>query len=146
MFNEHTWGAHNSISNPDHLFAKSQWIWKRERALEAGRGVRALLGDAVGGTVETTRFYMDELSGKKSDDRVIVYNTHSWAVSQVVELNSAFGQVFDAEDQPVDSSGLPMAGWHFTHKICRRSAAGNTALQMASQLPSKTVAGWTDCN
>jgi alpha-mannosidase len=120
LFNEHTWGAHNSISQPDHPFAQSQWAWKRERALEASHNTHELLSNATGGAVETTRFYMDESSSAKTDDRFTVYNPHSWTVSQIVELNSAFGQVFDMENQPAP---------------CQRLASGRLAVYIKDLHP-----------
>ncbi len=106
LFNEHTWGAYNSISHPDHLFAKSQWAWKRDRAFEAREGTRALLAEVTGGAVETARFYMVEPSNTESPETITVYNTHSWSVSRVVELNSNCGQVFNPENQLVPSQRL----------------------------------------
>ncbi|HRT56267.1 MAG TPA: polysaccharide lyase family protein [Candidatus Paceibacterota bacterium] len=43
LYDEHTWGAHNSISEPDHPFVKSQWSIKQANALEADRQSRELL-------------------------------------------------------------------------------------------------------
>ncbi len=106
LFNEHTWGAYNSISHPDHSFAKSQWEWKRNRALEARDGVRALLAEATGGVVEKAHFYMTDSSSSQIHNQITVYNTHSWTVSQVFKVNSSCGQVFDSENQPVPSQRL----------------------------------------
>ncbi len=47
LYDEHTWGAHNSISQPDHPFVKSQWAIKQAFALDADRQSRALLEGAV---------------------------------------------------------------------------------------------------
>ena len=54
LYDEHTWGAHNSISQPDAPFAKSQWAIKRQFAVDAETQSRKLLvaasdarGDAV---------------------------------------------------------------------------------------------------
>jgi len=46
LYSEHTWGAHNSISQPDHPFVKSQWAIKRQFALDADAQSRALLAKA----------------------------------------------------------------------------------------------------
>lgn len=43
LYDEHTWGAHNSISEPDHPFVKSQWAIKQANALDADRQSRDLL-------------------------------------------------------------------------------------------------------
>ena len=106
LYNEHTWGAYNSISHPDHPFAKIQWAWKRDRAFDARDGTRELLAEAAGGEVETAHFYMAESSSTESSDTITVYNTQCWAVSQVVELNSTCGQVFGPKNQPVPSQRL----------------------------------------
>ncbi len=58
LYDEHTWGAHNSISEPDAPFVKSQWAIKRQFALDADTQSRQLLAAAndnrgnpwVGGT------------------------------------------------------------------------------------------------
>lgn len=49
LYNEHTWGAHNSISQPDQPFVKSQWSIKQAFALEADRQSRALIEQANAG-------------------------------------------------------------------------------------------------
>ena len=47
LYDEHTWGAHNSISQPDEPFVKSQWAIKRQFAVDADTQSRALVTDAV---------------------------------------------------------------------------------------------------
>lgn len=53
LYDEHTWGAHNSISQPDHPFVKSQWAIKRQFALDADVQSRQLIekANASRGTV-----------------------------------------------------------------------------------------------
>ncbi|MBN2508038.1 MAG: hypothetical protein JXQ71_15230 [Verrucomicrobia bacterium] len=46
LYDEHTWGAYNSISEPDHPFVKSQWTIKRQFALDADRESRELIARA----------------------------------------------------------------------------------------------------
>jgi alpha-mannosidase len=43
MFNEHTWGAYNSVSEPADPKAVSQWAFKQAFALDAQAGSQALL-------------------------------------------------------------------------------------------------------
>ena len=43
LYDEHTWGAHNSISQPDAPFVKSQWAIKRQFAVDADTQSRKLL-------------------------------------------------------------------------------------------------------
>ncbi len=47
LYDEHTWGAHNSISQPDHPFVKSQWAIKQAFALDGDKQSRQLLDRAV---------------------------------------------------------------------------------------------------
>ena len=46
LYDEHTWGAHNSISQPDAPFVKSQWAIKRQFAVDADAQSRKLLAKA----------------------------------------------------------------------------------------------------
>lgn len=47
LYDEHTWGAHNSISQPDHPFVHSQWAIKQAFALDADRQSRQLVDAAL---------------------------------------------------------------------------------------------------
>jgi hypothetical protein len=47
LYDEHTWGAHNSISQPDHPFVQSQWAIKQAFALEADQQSRELIESAL---------------------------------------------------------------------------------------------------
>ncbi|MBW8683609.1 glycoside hydrolase family 38 N-terminal domain-containing protein [Chitinophaga rhizophila] len=49
LFNEHTWGAHNSISHPDDPKAISQWNYKQSFARKGREQSAALLTAATGG-------------------------------------------------------------------------------------------------
>jgi hypothetical protein len=100
LFNEHTWGAWNSISNPDSDFAVQQWEWKRQRALEAAAqsyNLFARLAETLVGPEA------------KELETVSVINTHSWPVSGPVLLApSAWPgpRVETAEGKPVPSQLL----------------------------------------
>ena len=48
LWSEHTWGAYNSISQPDLPFVKTQWKFKQAFALDADRQSRKLLEQAAG--------------------------------------------------------------------------------------------------
>lgn len=76
LYDEHTWGAHNSISEPDLPFVKSQWAIKQANALDADRQSRDLLERA-----KATRAAAG--AGVESVD---VFNTTSWLRSDVVML------------------------------------------------------------
>ncbi len=47
LYDEHTWGAHNSITEPESDFALNQWRIKQAFALEAERQSRDLLAEAL---------------------------------------------------------------------------------------------------
>ncbi|MEW6744524.1 MAG: polysaccharide lyase family protein [Planctomycetota bacterium] len=47
LYDEHTWGAYNSVSEPDHPFVKAQWEIKRAFAVDADRQSQDLLAAAV---------------------------------------------------------------------------------------------------
>src|SRR5262249_3659651 len=47
FFDEHTWGAHNSIEEPDIPFVKQQWERKRQFALDADMQSREELEKAL---------------------------------------------------------------------------------------------------
>ncbi len=93
LFNEHTWGAWNSITVPDAKFVKSQWDWKKTRALEADQMAEDLLGEI--------------LKADGAGDRVSVINPHSWTVSGPVVLPNPAGlRVETSDGKPVPSQVL----------------------------------------
>ena len=99
LYSEHTWGAHNSISQPDLPFVREQWRVKQGFALEADRLSRELLrraGDTVG--------------APELPDTIDVFNTSSWPRSDLVtvpaELASTGELVLDDQDRPVPSQRL----------------------------------------
>src|SRR5215813_8960213 len=49
LYSEHTWGAHNSISQPDLPFVRDQWKLKQEFAVRADEQSRELLKRARAG-------------------------------------------------------------------------------------------------
>ena len=100
LYSEHTWGAHNSISQPDLPFVRDQWQVKQAFALDADKQSRALLG-------RTLRNRADEPGQNTGLD---VFNTSSWARTDLVRLSpeeSAAGdRVVDDKAQPVPSQRL----------------------------------------
>ncbi len=80
LFNEHTWGAYNSITKPGGQFAKSQWEWKKQRALNSETMADELLDQAL---------YADQKPrGITERDAVYVVNSHSWPISGPVEIET----------------------------------------------------------
>jgi len=79
LFNEHTWGAYNSISAPDSEFARRQWEWKKQRAFNAKYMADELLDEVLE--------QPEKAAGSKGDYYVDVINTHSWKVSGPVTVS-----------------------------------------------------------
>jgi len=94
LFNEHTWGAHNSITRPDHPFAKSQWEWKRQHAVQAEKRSIELLTHSIG------------KMEKENSEEISLYNAHSWPVSRIVELETNFHGVCDDRGKAVPAQKL----------------------------------------
>ena len=73
LWHEHTWGAADSVSQPDRADVVAQWVYKRAFALEAGKRSTALLDGAApapGSAIE-------------------VVNTLAWPRSGLVYLSAA---------------------------------------------------------
>jgi len=77
MYSEHTWGAHNSIHQPDVEFVQTQWRYKQAYALDADRQSRELLSQALPAPAAETPAAVD------------VFNTASWPRTDLVTLPSA---------------------------------------------------------
>ena len=75
LYDEHTWGAHNSISQPESEFALGQWKIKQAFALEADRRSRELLDAAL-----------KPCNPAATAQAVLVFNTCSWPRTDVVML------------------------------------------------------------
>ena len=71
LFDEHTWGSWNSVSEPDSPFTLQQWEIKKSYALDADKQSKRLLSDAMIGKV----------LGGPAIDAVEVINTCSWTRS-----------------------------------------------------------------
>jgi len=92
FYDEHTWGAHNSIEEPDLPFVRQQWEFKQKFALEADRESRTLLAKALHEPTESAQ----------SKTTIDVYNTESWPRTDVVFLPPGLSA---AGDRVVDSDG-----------------------------------------
>lgn len=96
LYSEHTWGAYNSISQPDLPFVREQWKYKQGYALAADSQSWQLLCQALGcdpGQVSTS---------------IDVWNTTSWARTDLVTLpKETLGDaVKDEAGHPVASQRL----------------------------------------
>ncbi len=92
LYSEHTWGAHNSISQPDLPFVSSQWKVKQAFATDADSQSRELLTKALQNTGGA-----DARLGM-----VDVFNTSSWTRTDLVTLS---GNLAKPGDRVLDEKG-----------------------------------------
>jgi alpha-mannosidase len=99
LYSEHTWGAHNSINEPDLPFVRDQWKVKQGFALDADSASHALLSRAS-----------DPGSRKQVPGAVDIFNTSSWPRTDLVtvppEISVAGDKVVDERGDPVASQRL----------------------------------------
>ena len=76
LYSEHTWGAYNSVSQPDLDFVKTQWKYKQAYALEADSLSRALLARITGTGAAPAGAPL----------QYDVFNTASWRRTDMVTL------------------------------------------------------------
>jgi alpha-mannosidase len=97
LYNEHTWGAYNSVSKPDDPKVKSEWAVKQSYVLRAQKQVDSLMSAAL------------KPAAAKAN-AIDVYNTLSWPRTGVVyvpaALSTAGDLVKDAAGNKVPSQRL----------------------------------------
>lgn len=76
LYDEHTWGAHSSIWDPEGEFTKSQWKIKQAFALDADRQSRELLHRAL----------QKRRAGGEKVASAVVFNTSSWPRTDLIVL------------------------------------------------------------
>ncbi len=81
LYDEHTWGAYNSISEPESPFVTQQWEVKKGFALRGKQLSDSLLKAVLPAPAKTS----DPLT-------VDIYNTHSWARKDWVTIPSSWLQ------------------------------------------------------
>jgi alpha-mannosidase len=94
LFDEHTWGAHNSVTDPDTPFAVTQWKIKQAFALTADSLSRTLLNSLIGTSSSADR-----------KNTFAVVNTNSWSRTDIVLLTR---QQSLAGDLVKDDAGKPV--------------------------------------
>lgn len=95
LFDEHTWGSWNSISEPECAFTRQQWETKRRFALDAERQSRELLEKAAAHLAPAN----------ETVDRFAVFNTSSWPRREVVILPTTWKRL---GDRVIGSDGRPV--------------------------------------
>lgn len=97
LYDEHTWGADQSWSDPESDFTRRQWAFKRQFALNARNDARALQSGALAGLARV-------------GDDVTVVNTSTWKRTDLViltpELSRAGDVVRDERGKAVPSQRL----------------------------------------
>jgi len=105
LYDEHTWGASNSISQPDAPEVKMQWDYKSALAVEADKASRELLDKALQSAERKAA-----PAGWKPGQEVTVFNTCSWPRTDLVLIPAASSQagdrVTDEEGRPIPSQRL----------------------------------------
>ena len=94
LYDEHTWGAYNSISEPDKPFVKDQWKIKQAFALDGDRQSQKLLKETL------------DQRGNPIANCVDVFNTSSWPRTDLVILDKASSVAGDIVSDP-DGKNVP---------------------------------------
>jgi len=102
LYSEHTWGAHNSISEPDLPFVRDQWKVKQGFALDADRESARLLQLALTGGHQPATV---RGATTPAVSEVEVLNTSSWPRTDLVMVPADLSQpgnlVLDEMGNPV---------------------------------------------
>jgi len=109
LFSEHTWGAWNSISDPDIKFVTDQWEIKKSYAVKADSIARELL-------TELTSF--EDI--KTQVDHFYVCNSSSWQRSDILKIpgaiNMSYVSIKDEDGNNVPVQKLTNGDFVFTAK------------------------------
>lgn len=128
MFHEHTWGAHNSISQPDVPFVTEQWRIKKQFMLDADSILQVLSG----------RLFQP-LTDEQSRS-IAVVNTLSWPRSGPVKIKVGGKSVKDARGRKYPLQRLSDGTFVF---LANDVPAFGTAVYTVSDEPVKAVSALT---
>jgi hypothetical protein len=95
LYDEHTWGAAQSTSEPDSPMTKAQWAVKKEYAYKAAEQTNNIAKNGL-------KAYLKTIPAHQGD--LVVCNTHSWVESGVVSLPqtiSDYVRILDDRGQSV---------------------------------------------
>ena len=99
LYSEHTWGAHNSITEPESPFVQEQWRIKQAFALNGRALSEQLLREAL-----------EPPGARPEPASVAVYNTTGWTRTDLAivppPLSTAGDAVIDEQGRPVPSQRL----------------------------------------
>jgi hypothetical protein len=95
LYDEHTWGAYCSISEPDTAFTKAQWKIKAQFAVDADKQARAILDRGVSGLASLVR---------TDDPALVVFNPSSWPRTDVIETRLPEGMGLADADVPCNTT------------------------------------------
>lgn len=95
LYDEHTWGAHCSISQPDSDFSKAQWKIKAQFAVDASNQATNLVDRAVSSLAALV---------KVDDPSIIAFNSSSWPRTDVLQIKLPAGM------RPTGAAWTPGAG------------------------------------
>ena len=95
LYDEHTWGAHCSVSQPDSDFTKAQWKIKAQFAHDAARQSAALLAQGAKKIASLVR---------TRGDTLVVINPMSWPRTDTVEVELPRG--YGVEDDNATACDL----------------------------------------
>ncbi len=128
LYSEHTWGAYNSISEPDKQFVKDQWKIKRGFATEADKLSRNLFEQAID-------------SESVIPDCIDVYNTASFPRTDLVilpaELSKSFNCVYDLSGKQLPSQRLSSGELAFVAELVPPFAAKRYKLSSGTPIQTK---------
>jgi len=116
LFDEHTWGSWNSVSEPESPFTLQQWETKRNFALTGKEKSVSLIAKAL----------ENRLSGEQNIEAIEVFNTSSWprtdwatfsvgknvVIEKMVDKNGTSGWIrqFGNGDYSILASDVPAFG------------------------------------
>ncbi|SHL99809.1 Glycosyl hydrolases family 38 N-terminal domain-containing protein [Chitinophaga jiangningensis] len=124
MFHEHTWGAHNSISQPDVPFVTGQWRIKKQFMLDA---------DSITGQLESALLKSFTDNNSK---RIAVVNTLSWARTGMVKIKVPGKSVIDSKGKAWPLQQLQSGEYVF---MAREVPPLGTAVYEVSDKPVKAT-------
>ncbi len=146
LYDEHTWGAHCSISQPDSDFTKAQWKIKQAFAIDGDSQSRKLLNDSLA----------KHRSEAKMVTAVDVFNTSSWMRTDLVvlpkDMKVSGGLIKDPDGKAVKSQRLstgelaflardiaPFSAKRFTLQAGQVRTSGNAKAQ-GTKLSNRRIA------